>query len=351
MLIHKDALSMYRPVIRYLLLLLCIVTTNLFAASAKKVANVRTSTVTEKPWQSQIEAIGTLQANEFVTITASVTESITAIYFDDGEYVKKNQILVEMSSAEEQALLKEAKTNKKEAKNQLDRVKALVNQGSASESLLDERQRNFDAANARLVATQSRLQDRTILAPFNGRLGLRNISVGALVKPGDVITTLTDNSRMKLDFNVPAVFIANLVKGLPIIATTSAYPTQKFHGTVVSIDNQIDPVTRSIKVRAILPNDESRLKQGMLMSIEVLFKQRKALIIPEEAVVPQADKNYTLVIKNTNNVLTAEKRMITLGERRIGEVEVLQGLQSGEEIITHGAFKVRPGTAVKRLTQ
>ncbi|WP_245929151.1 efflux RND transporter periplasmic adaptor subunit [Agarilytica rhodophyticola] len=314
-----------------------------FAQSVK----VMVETVREGSFRDRTEALGTLRANETVELTVNVTESITAIHFEDGQEVKANELLVEMTSSEESALLVEAQTTAFEARRQLDRIQLLVNSGTASESLLDQRTREYEAAQARLIATQSRLKDRIVTAPFDGVVGLRNVSLGALVRPGDIITTLTDSSRMKLDFTVPSVFLPLLKKGLPVVATTRAYRDQEFHGEVAGINNQIDPITRAITVRAILPNDSDMLKPGMLMRIDLSMNERAALVIPEESLIPEGSSNYVLVVNDNDGKPIAEKREVTVASRRVGEVEITQGLQAGERVITHGGFKVKPGSAVQ----
>ncbi len=307
---------------------------------------VKVETVREDTFRDQTEALGTLRANESVELTVNVTETITAIHFEDGQRVAADQVLVEMTSAEEKALLVEAQTNAREAKRQLDRIARLVRVGNASESVLDERQRDYDAAQARLIAMQSRLRDRVVKAPFAGQVGLRNISLGALVRPGDLITTLTDDTRMKLDFTVPAVFLPSLQTALPIVATTRAYREREFRGQVLSIDNQVDRVTRAINVRAILPNDEQLLKQGMLMQISLFMNERQALVISEESLLPEGRDNYVMVVNPQQDQVIAEKRRVTVAGRRRGEVEISQGLEVGEQVITHGAFKVKSGGQV-----
>src|SRR5690606_3642620 len=167
-------------------------------------------------------------------------------------------VLVEMTSAEELALLDEARTNAEEARKQLERVESLAQQGAASQSLLDQRVREHESAKARYAAIEARLQDLRLQAPFSGFVGLRNISLGALVRPGDLITTLNDDSRMKLDFTVPAVYINELGTGLAISARSRVFPGEVFEGEVFSIDNQVDPITRAITARALLPNEEDR---------------------------------------------------------------------------------------------
>lgn len=310
-------------------------------------AKVRVETVREGSFRDHTEALGTLRGNETVELTVNVTESITAIHFDDGQEVKASELLVEMTSSEESALLVEAQTTAFEARRQLDRIQLLVNSGTASESLLDLRTREYEAAQARLIATQSRLKDRIVTAPFSGVVGLRNVSLGALVRPGDIITTLTDNSRMKLDFTVPSVFLPLLKKDLPLVATTRAYLNEQFHGKVIGINNQIDPITRAITVRAIIPNDTDKLKPGMLMRVDLSMNERSALVISEESLIPEGNTTYVFVVNDSEGKSIAEKRKVTIANRRVGEVEIVEGLQAGERVITHGGFKVKSGMSVE----
>jgi len=176
-------------------------------------------------------------------------------------------------------------------------------------------------------------------------VGLRNISVGALVEPGDVITTLDDDSVMKLDFSVPSTYLGTLRPGLSIIARARAYPGRSFEGEVKSINSRVDPATRSVMVRAVIGNDDRALKPGMLMQIVLLKNTREALIIPEEALVPQGDKQFVLLVDEAggNKVV---RREVQIGGRRPGEVEILKGLAPGDRLITDGTLKVRPGQVV-----
>jgi membrane fusion protein (multidrug efflux system) len=298
-----------------------------------------------------IEALGSLRANESITLTSNETKKITRINFDDGQRVEKGQILVEMTSREESALLEEARFNTDEAKKQLDRVRELAKRGAASQSELDLRIREYEAARARYNATESRLKDLVLLAPFSGVVGLRQVSVGALVSPGNTITTLNDDSKMKLDFTVPAIYLRSLAKGLPIVAKSRDLGDKEFLGEVVSIDNQIDEVTRSIKVRALLDNKNHELKQGMLMLVDLKAASREALIISESALVPLASNNFVFVLQDADGSQVVERRKIIIGERLPGSVEVLSGLNRGDKLVTHGLQKIRPGQKVKILAE
>jgi len=294
--------------------------------------------------EDRIEALGTLRANESVELTASVTETVTAINFDDGDRVKAGQVLVEMTDDEEDALLEEARVTVDEAKRQYQRIKSLRAQQSASESQLDEQRRVWEASRARLSAIESRLADRLVRAPFSGVVGLRNISIGTLVEPGDLISTLDDDSVMKLDFSIPAGQLGRLAVGMPVTASTRAWVGRDFKGMVKSIDSRVDPVTRTVIVRALLQNSDHALKPGMLMQVELQSAVRQSIVIPEECLVAQGQKQFVFVVSATDS--TVERREVRIGTRRPGQVEVVDGLSAGELVITDGTLKVRPGSKV-----
>jgi len=314
-------------------------------ASASQATQVFVITARPVSIEDRIEALGTLRANESVELTTSVTETVTVLHFDDGDRVEAGQVLLEMTSAEEHAQLEEARATVDEARRQYERIRSLQEKQTAAESLLDQRRREWETGRARLAAIESRLADRLVQAPFAGVLGLRRVSVGALLEPGDIITTLDDDSVMKLDFSVPAIYLGVLAPGLQITATTRAWEGKRFTGQVKSIDSRVDPVTRTVVVRALLPNPEHALRPGMLMQVELLNRQREAIVIPEECLVPEGDRQFVLVVdRSADN--TVEQRPIRIGMRRPGEVEVTEGLAAGELVITDGTLKVRAGSKV-----
>lgn len=317
------------------------------AASQAKAPGVIVKKVASLDWSDVVEALGTLRANETVTLTATVTDTITSIHFDDGQRVTQGFVLAQMTDAEESALVTEASARVAEARRQFERVKSLPKSGAVSESLFDQRQREFRAAKAQLEAIESRLRDRLIVAPFAGVVGLRNISVGALVEPGDEIVTLTDDSIMKLDFGVPSVYLSKIETALPIEATSVAYPGRIFRGAVTSVDSRVDPVTRAIEVRATLPNPDRALKPGLLMEVKLEYHPRRVIIVPEEALVVSGNTHAVLRVETETNVV--ERRSVKVGSRRVGVVEITSGLEEGDVVITHGAIKARPGEKVEIL--
>jgi len=322
---------------------------------SEKPLDVIVQSVAQRDLQNNIEALGNLRAYESTVITAKTTKTVTHIHFDDGQRVNKGMVLVEMTNAEESALMDEARLTATEAKKQLERNEALAKTGAVSPSLLDQRTREYQAAQARYLAVQARLKDLIITAPFNGVVGLRDISVGSLVTPGQVITTLNDDSQMKLDFSVPAIYLRSLKVGLPIEAQSYDLGNKVFKGKIFSIDNQIDESTRSVKVRAILDNPDRELKQGLLITVVVRADVRKSLVLSEAALVPMGSNNFVFVLqvnKDTNvSPWVAEKRQIQIGQRYKGLVEVLGGLKEGDKVVTHGLQKIHVGQALNIMAE
>jgi membrane fusion protein, multidrug efflux system len=181
-------------------------------------------------------------------------------------------------------------------------------------------------------------------APFSGVLGLRRVSMGSLVRPGDVITTLDDISLIKLDFTVPEAFISSLEMGSRVKVTVAAYPERSFEGKVAGIDTRVDPVSRAVAVRAEIANEDGVLKPGMLMTVNLITNQRKILAVPEEAIVPIESKQYVYLVTPEKK---AERREIKIGARQPGFAEVLSGLKEGEKVVVEGTLKLRPDADVK----
>lgn len=302
-----------------------------------------------RPFADRIEALGTLRANERVDLTATVSERVTFIGFEDGDRVKKGRVLLKLYSEEEEALLNEARSSATEARKQFDRISQLAATGASSASQLDQSRREYETANARKTAIESRLSNLVITAPFDGVVGLRNISLGAVLRPGDVITTLDDDSKMFLDFQVPLRFLPQLAIGSRIEARTAGVKDRAFAGNIRSISSRVDPVTRSVTVRAEIPNDDRFLRPGMLMMVDIKANERDAVFIPEGALLPLGKKIRVLVIEQRGEQTAAVSREITTGARVRGEVEVLEGLAAGEKVVTDGAFKVPPGSIVRVL--
>ncbi|MGE0743118.1 MAG: efflux RND transporter periplasmic adaptor subunit [Hyphomonadaceae bacterium] len=295
-----------------------------------------------------LQAIGTAQARESIVLTPKVADTIRALRFDSGDRVRAGQVLVEMSSVEQAADLAEARASHDAAQEELRRYQELYNRGFASQARLDTVEAAAEAAQARLNAGNSRIADRTIRAPFAGVVGLRTASPGQYVRPGDEIGTLDDVSEIKLDFDVPETQIARIRDGVEIVARTAAYPDRTFAGRISNVDSRIDPTTRTVRVRAMLPNSDEVLRPGMLMTVEVRSNSREALAIPEIAILDQADGAYVYrIAAGAGGAQVVERVEIRAGQRSGGMAEVLEGLASGDRVITEGLQSVRPGQPVQ----
>jgi len=294
----------------------------------------------------RVEALGTTRANESVEITTNVTEKIAKIAFDDGQRVKAGDVLVVLERGEELAALRSAEAALVERQSAFERTEQLAKQNFAAKAKLDEVRAALQQAEAALDAARARLSDRQITAPFDGVTGLRNVSVGKLVEPGDLITTLDDISVMKLDFAVPSTYLATLRPGLRIVARAPAFPGRDFSGEVRSVDSQIDPVTRSVVARAIVPNPDGLLLPGLLMTVTLFKNPREALVVPEEALAPEGRREFVYLVE-AGDPPRAVKREVTIGARRLGEVEIVDGLSAGDLVVIHGTMTLRDGRPVE----
>lgn len=332
---------------RFLSALLLCVLAMLPALAAAQEKQVIVSPVRETRLADAIEALGTTRANESADLTASTTDTITDIRFTDGQRVVSGDVLVVLNNREQVAERAEARAAVEEARRQYDRVQDLAKRGTASASLLDQRRRELDTAQARLQGAEARVRDRQISAPFDGVVGLRNVSVGSLLTPGAVVTTIHDDSVMKLDFTVPELFLAVVMPGLRVEAASRAYPGEAFNGEVVSVSNEVDPVTRAFRVRARIPNPERKLRPGMLLTLVLQGRERDALLVPEAALLTRGREHSLFVVTGENDTLKAERRTVSLGIRVPGAVEIVDGLMATDRVVTQGAFRLADGDRVR----
>jgi membrane fusion protein (multidrug efflux system) len=329
----------------FLVQLLCLL--HWSPVAAQQLPGVIVSAATIAPFPLSAEALGNARANEAVEIRPQITAAIVEILFDEGQRVKRGEVLVRLENSEPLADLAAARAALVDSASQYRRSLELFKTRVVSESQLEQLEAQRDADQAAVNAAQARLEHTVIRAPFAGQLGLRRVSLGSIVSPSTVITTLDDTSMIKLDFDVPEVFLARLERGLAVTAHSAAWPDHKFSGEVISIDTRVDPVSRTVTVRALLPNSDGYLRPGMFLTVTVLKEDVQALLIPEQAIVPERSNQYVYVV-NADNVV--ERREVHSGRRRPGEVEILDGLEPGAIVITEGTQKVRPGQQVEILS-
>ncbi|NWK96034.1 efflux transporter periplasmic adaptor subunit [Sphingobium lactosutens] len=290
-----------------------------------------------------VEAVGTALANEQVILSAPVTERITALNFADGGFVAKGQVIATLAVGQEKAELASAEATALQAGQQLQRIQALKARGFATGATLEQQTALANAARANAELARASIGDRIIRAPFAGWVSLRTVSPGAIVTAGTAIATVSDISRIKLDFTIPETRLSMLREGMPIRAVSAAWPDRPFNGTIATIDPVIDPATRAVKVRAILPNPNKALKPGMLLTVSVLSRQRQSLAVPELAVVGDGDERFVFVLEDR----TAKRVKVGTGIRQNGQVEITGGVKPGQRVVTEGVVKLTDGMTVR----
>lgn len=288
-------------------------------------------------------ALATARANEAIDVTPRISSVVSAIHFEEGQSVGEGEVLVELDSREIRADLDLAEANLKERRSRYGRLETLAASQVVSEVELEEIQAQLQVAEAQVNSARARLEDTVIRAPFSGEVGLRRISIGGLVQPNTVITTLDDTSIMKIEFSVPEEYLAVMRKGLEIAAAAAAWPARAFTGAVTSVDSRVDPMTRSLAVVALMPNEDGALKPGMFLQVDIFRRRENVVLAPEAALVPRQGRQYVYVVAEGR----AEERQVSLGSRRPGQVEIVGGLEPGEQIVTQGVQRIRDGLPVR----
>lgn len=306
-------------------------------------ALVETAAIGTATFSDDLQAVGTALGNEQVVLSAPVTERITAINFADGGFVRKGQVIATLAQGQERAELASAQAQTLQAQQQLARIQSLRNRGFATNASLDQQVALADTARASAALARASMDDRVIRAPFDGWVGLRNVSAGTIITAGTAIATVSDLSRIKLDFTIPETRLSLLREGQGIRATAAAYPERPFNGTIATIDPTVDPASRAVRVRAILPNPDRALKPGMLMTVSVTSRARQSLAAPELAVIGDGEARYVFVVEGRK----AKRVKVDTGIRQNGLVEITGGLKPGQMIVTEGVVKLTDGVPVR----
>jgi membrane fusion protein (multidrug efflux system) len=295
----------------------------------------------------EIQALGTAQANESIEIKPRISSVVMRVHFEEGQLVRAGDLLVELENSEILAQLAVAEASLTESTSIYNRSKTLIDTQVISAADLEQLQAAMHVDMAEVEEAKARLAHTAIRAPFTGRVGLRRISPGGFVDTSTVITTLDDTETIKLDFSIPETFLTVVTKGMRIAAESLVYPDREFAGEVMSVDTRLDPVSRSVQVRAIMPNPDGVLKPGMFLTVNLQRDRGEVLVAPEEAIVPEGGQQFVFVVEDG----IAVKQAVTLGRRVPGSVEIVSGLSENDMIITEGTHKVRDGSRVEILNQ
>lgn len=303
----------------------------------------------------EIVAIGTLRSNESVTVRPEVVGRIADIGFTEGQKVRKGQMLVRLDASVQEAELAQAQASLSLSRANFERADELMKRGAGTARALDEARWKLRNDEAAVNLAKSRLEKYVLLAPFDGVVGLRKVSVGDYVGPGADIVNLEMIDPLKVDFRVPEIFLASVRAGQNVAVAIDAFPGRSFNGQVYAIDPLIDTAGRSIVIRARIANPDDVLRPGLFARVTLMLEVREnAVFVPEQALIPMGNDHFVFKLLEPPagapvppGAKMAKNVPVKLGERRAGEVEILQGLEATDTVVTAGVLKIRDGMPVQ----
>lgn len=307
---------------------------------------VAATTATSKVWQSFVSSVGTLTAVNGVDISAEASGIIKEIRFTSGQFVKKGDILFLLDTSIEEAQLKDNQARLKLAQLNYDRNKALLGKHAISQASLDNILMELQQAEAGVELTQAKIKQKTITAPFNGKIGIRLVNLGDYVSPGTAMVSLESLDPMLVRFSLPEQYLTDVFLQQPIDVITNS--GKIFHGVIDAINSKVDPSTRNIMVQGTLDNKELKLYPGMFASIKIWFMAKNnVVVLPQTAIAYSLHGDSVFIIKKEGKLLKAYREYVKVGERRDNEVCILAGVKPNEQVVTAGQLKLQNGTTVE----
>lgn len=315
--------------------------------------SVSAARVTEVEWQATRSAIGSLVADRGVTLGAELPGTVREIAFESGASVRKGQVLVRLDTSAEEAQFAAASADATLAQLNLQRTRTLRASESVPQAELDAAVARAKAASAQVATLRATIAKKTLRAPFDGRISIRQVELGQVVSPGTAVASLQSVSPIHADFWVPQQALADLEGGQRVRLRTDAWPDASWEGEVTTVNPEVDAATRNVRVRATVPNADGRLRPGMFANVEVLSGERRPVtVIPATAVIfaPYGDSVFAIEErkdeKTGRTAVVARQKFVRLGDRRGDFVAVASGLAPGETIVANGAFKLRNGMPI-----
>ncbi|MCB9601646.1 MAG: efflux RND transporter periplasmic adaptor subunit [Sandaracinus sp.] len=309
---------------------------------------VTTDAVRAESWESATTAIGTAVATQAIALATEVPGTVRTLRIESGASVTRGQVLLTLDDSIERAQLASARAEAELARLTLGRYQSLAGRDALAQAELDTARARLTQAEASVTQLQATIAKRTIRAPFAGRLGIREVDLGEVVQPGTPLVSLQALDPIYVDFRLPERAVSALSPGYVIRATSEVFPGETLEGRIETIDPRVDATTRSVLVRAVVANADERIRPGMFLDVEAVQPSRRELLaIPSSSVIyaPYGDSVY--VVRAEDERLTAEQRFVRLGERRGDLVEVIEGLESGQRVVTTGAFKLQNGVEIR----
>ncbi|HEX5056192.1 MAG TPA: efflux RND transporter periplasmic adaptor subunit [Gammaproteobacteria bacterium] len=309
--------------------------------------------VKEQDWQPRVSSVGTVEAVQGTVISAEAEGTVREISFEAGSMVKTGDKLVQLDVDIEQAQLRSAEAAAEGAQLTYNRAKELIKTKNVSQADFNAANVAYKQALAQVDNIKALIAKKTLRAPFDGKLGIREISVGQFLQKGNPVVSLYSMSPVYVEFSLPQQRLGDTTEGLTVTVSSDAHPGKQFTGLISAINPDIDPATRNVRVQATLPNGEGLLRPGMFVTVDmVLARKEKVLFIPSTAVVyaPFGDSVFLIAEGKPGpdgaKSLTVQQQFVKLGARQGDFVAATEGLKPGQQIVSTGVFKLRPGMGV-----
>ena len=295
-----------------------------------------------EPLENNLRITGTIQADETVDLNSEVSAKIEGLFFEEGQSVSKGQLLITLNDDELQAELTKLQFTKKLTEDNEFRQRQLLEKEAISQEEYETSLNELNTSDAEIQVIKARLAKHKIVAPFNGTIGLRNVSIGSYINPGDLIARVYKINPVKLDFAIPGRYLNKVDPGDNLLFTVDAYG-ETFEGTIYAIEPRVDPDTRNLRIRAKCSNPKGKLLPGQFAKINLILETiNRAYLVPTECIIPELDGKKVFVLENG---LVAGK-MVETGIRTDKMIQVVQGLQEGDTVITSGILQIRQGMPV-----
>ena len=314
---------------------------------------VSSAEVREENWAPVLSAIGSVSAVQGAIIAAELGGVVSDIKFENGGVAKKGDVIMKLDASQEEALLRSAEAEAELARTDLERTQGLASQKVVSKAELDAAESKFRRLTAIVDQMRSNIRKKTLVAPFDGQLGIRQVNVGQMINAGQQVVPLTSLDPVYVDFALPQQHLAQLSQGLEVRVWNDAVPGREFKGKLTAINPMVDPVTRNVSVQATLENADHVLRPGMFAKAEVALPEKHtALVIPGSAVSYAPFGDSVFVIEKKKDEKTGKEtqvirqQFVRVGEARGDFVSVTEGLKAGETVVSAGVFKLRNGMAV-----
>ena len=314
---------------------------------------VSSATVKEEEWAPRLTAVGSVSAVEGAVVSAELAGIVSEINFQNGAEAKKGEVLMKLDVSQEEALLRSAEAEAQLARTDLERARDLAMKKVVSSAELDSAQSKFRRMNAVVDQMRSNIAKKSLIAPFDGQLGIRQVNVGQMINAGQQVVALTGLDRVYVDFALPEQYLSKLAKDLEVTVRADSFPDRQFKGKLTAINSMVDPVTRNVPLQATLENSDHALHPGNFAKVEVALPEtKKTIVIPGSAVsyAPYGDSVF-LIEKQKDPKTGKESQVLRQQFGRIGDargdfVAVTQGLKAGQTVVGTGVFKLRNGMAV-----